>query len=109
MTAGGVLSPARDGVRLAVRVTPRARRNGLGGIVIDAGGKARLKITVTAPPEDGKANAATIALLAKSWRIPKNTLSVIGGASARNKIIRIAGDAEEIMEQIREYLETISG
>ncbi|WP_134678764.1 DUF167 domain-containing protein [Paracoccus ravus] len=74
---------ARSGAEIAVRVTPRASRNALtlDGDVI--------RIHVTAVPEDGKANAAVIKLLAKSLGVAKSRLVLIRGASARDKVFRI--------------------
>jgi uncharacterized protein YggU (UPF0235/DUF167 family) len=47
---------------------------------------------VTAPPADGAANEAVIALLAREWRLPRSALSVVAGAGDRRKTIRIDGD-----------------
>lgn len=77
---------------LRVRVTPRASRNGLGEVIALPDGPA-LKLTVTAAPEDGKANAAVLKLLAKALRLPKTSLSVTAGTTARSKTIFIPGDA----------------
>ena len=51
-----------------------------------------IRVSVTAAPEDGKANAAVIALLAKTWRVPRRAITVIRGSAARHKTIRIEGD-----------------
>ena len=58
----------------------------------EADGGVALKAAVTAPPEDGKANAALVALLAKAWRVPKSAISVIAGASDRRKTLLVEGD-----------------
>ncbi len=70
------------------------------GIVMDADGGARLKVAVTAPPEDGKANQAVIALLAKKWRMPRRAFTITAGSAARRKNLLIAGDGEELMQRI---------
>jgi uncharacterized protein YggU (UPF0235/DUF167 family) len=76
-----------------VKVTPKARRNAIGGSIADpAAGPLRLKVAVTAPPADGAANEAVIALLAREWRLPRSALSVVAGAGDRRKTIRIDGD-----------------
>ena len=97
----GPLVPAADGVRLALRVTPGAGRNAISGRVEMPPGEWRLKVSVTAPPEDGKANEAVIRLLAKAWRLPKTSFRVIAGATDRNKLFHIAGDAAELMARLQ--------
>jgi hypothetical protein len=76
-----------------VRLTPKAGANRIDGIAADAAGACALKARVTAAPESGKANAALLKLLAKSWKLPKSSLSIAGGAKDRNKVIHIAGDS----------------
>jgi uncharacterized protein (TIGR00251 family) len=79
------------GLRLRARVTPRAGRDRLDGLIDLPDGPA-LKIAVSAPPEDGKANAALCKLLAKFFGTAKTKITVLSGASARLKQIEIAGD-----------------
>ncbi len=98
--SGTPFSLAEDGVRVALRVSPRAAGNRIEGIAPDAGGKAVLKIAVTAPPEGGKANQAVITLLAKTWRVPKQSLRITAGAAARRKVLHVAGDGKELMRRI---------
>ena len=81
----------QDGVRLRLKVRPQARRAGIEGVVADRDGEA-LAISVTAAPEDGKANTAVIALLAKALDVAKSTISVTHGAATRRKTIHVAGD-----------------
>jgi uncharacterized protein (TIGR00251 family) len=78
-------------MRLRVRVTPRASRDRLEGVIDRPDGPA-LKIAVSAPPEDGKANAAVCKLLAKFLRTAKSNIAVVSGASARTKQLEITGD-----------------
>jgi len=80
-----------EGLRLALRVTPRARREGIGLPLARPDG-ARLEIAVSAPPEDGKANAAVIALLAKALGVAKGDIRVVHGGGSRLKLVSIAGD-----------------
>ena len=61
--------PVADGVRVAVRLTPKASRNAIAGIAESGQGEAVLKVMVTAVPEAGKANEALIKLLAKEWGV----------------------------------------
>jgi uncharacterized protein (TIGR00251 family) len=88
------------GVTIEVRAQPRARRTAL-----ECSGGA-LKAQVTAPAEDGRANAAVIDLLAATWRVPKSAFAVTRGATSRDKVISIAGEpallAAKIMDWARE-------
>jgi uncharacterized protein len=79
-----------------VRLTPKASRNRIEGVVADADGGGALKVSVTAPPEDGKANAALIALLAKSWKLAKRDFTITAGATDRRKLLFIEADPEQI-------------
>jgi len=92
VTGTGPVRRTEGGVTVALRVQPRARRAAIEGIVTDADGGAALKVAVTAPPEDGKANAAVVALLARAWRVPKGAVTVIRGAAARHKTVRVEGE-----------------
>lgn len=74
---------AQDGAEIAVRVTPRASRN-----AIVAEGDV-LRVYVTCVPEDGKANAAVVKLLAKAMGVAKSRLSLIRGATSRDKLFRV--------------------
>ena len=76
---------------LTVRVTPKASRNGIQGVMATPDGAA-LKVAVTAPPDRGKANAAVTALLAKAFSIAKSNVVLTTGETDRRKIFRVAGD-----------------
>ncbi|MBP2292196.1 DUF167 family protein [Azospirillum rugosum] len=93
-----------DGVRLTLRVTPKASRNGISGLVDTASGAKALKVMVTAVPENGKANEAVVKLLAKAWKLPKTSLTVVAGATDRNKIVHVAGDPAELMRRLTALL-----
>ncbi|EJK84480.1 DUF167 domain-containing protein [Rhizobium sp. AP16] len=88
-------------VRLSVRLTPNGGRDAIDGIETGADGEAYLKVRVSAVPEKGKANKALIALLAKRLSIPKSSLSVISGDTARKKILRIDGDPEDLIGRLK--------
>lgn len=93
-----------DHVRLSVKLTPNAGRDGIDGAEPGADGETLLKARVTAVPEKGKANKALIELLAKSLKLPKSSISVISGDTARKKILRIDGDTEEIAGRLADLL-----
>jgi uncharacterized protein (TIGR00251 family) len=75
-----------DGCTLSVRLHPAARKNSVTGVHADA-----LKITLTAPPVDGKANDALIAFLAEALHLPGARVSLVAGATSRTKMVRITG------------------
>ena len=61
-----------------------------------------LKVAVTAPPVEGKANAACIELLAKLLKLPKSSFSIAAGQTSRNKVARISGiTADELCARLR--------
>jgi uncharacterized protein (TIGR00251 family) len=88
------------GIRLRLKVQPKARREGVIGWTPDPDGPEgkgwALKLSVGAPPEDGKANAAVIALLAKALGVAKSAISVVSGATDRRKLVEIRGDETEL-------------
>ena len=79
-----------DDVLIDILVQPRASRARLGPVVGD-----RLKVAVTAPPVDGKANAAVIEALSRALGIPRRRIEIAGGASSRRKTVRVADVARE--------------
>ena len=81
-----------DGVRIAVRLTPRARADRLDGVARLADGAAVLQVSVNAPPADGRANEALLSLLAKEWRLARRDLAIAAGQRSRRKSVHIAGD-----------------
>lgn len=79
-------------VRFEVRVSPRASRDGVGGVHDGA-----LKVKTTAPPVDGQANAAVIELVAKALRVPKRAVRIVGGDTSKSKRIEVDGvDADRV-------------
>jgi uncharacterized protein (TIGR00251 family) len=82
-------------VILAVRLTPRAGRDAIDGWALDGEGRPYLKVRVAAPPVEGEANQALIALLAKTLRRPKSAVTVVSGPAARLKRIEISGVTQE--------------
>ena len=69
-----------------MRVLPRARRSELTGMRAGA-----LVVRVAAPPVEGKANAAVCALLAERAGVPRSRVSIVRGAAARDKVVRVEG------------------
>ena len=76
---------------VTVRLTPKGGRDAIDGWALDEAGRPYLKVRVSAPPVDGGANAALIALLAKAVRRPRSAVSVLSGATARVKRIEFDG------------------
>jgi uncharacterized protein (TIGR00251 family) len=74
-------------MRVTVRVIPRSSKNALSREDEEGVLKARL----TAPPVDGAANAALVALLADKLLVPRRHISIVRGASSRQKIVEIEG------------------
>ncbi|MBX4958877.1 DUF167 domain-containing protein [Rhizobium lentis] len=93
-----------DHLRLAVRLTPNGGRNAIDGIEADGDGEALLRARVTSVPEKGKANKALILLIAQSLRIPKSSVSLASGETARKKILRIEGDPEDLVKKLEMLL-----
>lgn len=96
--------PAAGGVTVAVRLTPRASRNAVVGIGTGVGPAGReqavLKVMVTAVPESGRANEALVRLLAKEWKVPGSAITLVAGATDRNKILHVVGDPADLMTRL---------
>ena len=92
--------PIRDtpgGVTFQVRVQPRAKKNAIVGEVDEA-----LKLALTAPPVEGRANEACVKFLAEVLNVPRSSVTIASRAqTSRNKVIRVAGlTAEQVREAI---------
>lgn len=85
-------SATATGVVVTVRLTPRGGRDGLDGVATLADGQTVLKARVRAAPTEGEANAALVALLAKAAGVPKSSVGLIAGQTARIKRLAITGD-----------------
>lgn len=96
-----------EGLTVAVRVQPRARKVGILGLVERADGGRALKLGVTEPPEQGRANAAAIALLAKAWRLPKGDFAVVAGATSHDKTLLLLGSAESLLPRLKTWLDAL--
>jgi uncharacterized protein len=95
-----------DGILLFVRLTPKGGRDALDGLMYDGDGKAWLKARVSAVPEDGKANAALEALLAKIFGVSRGHVYVIVGQTARNKQVKITGDQKNLLTKLAATIST---
>jgi uncharacterized protein len=89
-----------DGVTVMVKVRPRSRRPGLQGVQASMAGP-RLKIAVTEAAEDGKANRAVCAMLAKALHRPQSSVQVVSGAANSEKLLAVTGDSAALVELLR--------
>ena len=76
----------KSGATFSLRVHPRARKNAITGILGDA-----LKLSLTAPPAEGRANDVCIGFLAEVLRLPRSSVTIAAGHGSRNKVVRVAG------------------
>jgi uncharacterized protein (TIGR00251 family) len=93
-----------DGVRLAVRLTPRAGRDALDGMFRAPDGRIALKIRIAAPPIEGAANTALIAYLAKALAVRKVDVTIASGATGRTKILHIAGEPHALVVRLTRWI-----
>lgn len=88
--------------RIRVRLTPRAARDEIAGWQADARRGELLRVRVTAPPVEGRANAALERLLADALGVPRSAVRVVSGARGREKTAAIDGlDQEEALRRLR--------
>lgn len=100
MTANTYFTTTPDGVVLHVRVTPNARDAGVDSVLARDDGTHVLALKVREVPDKGRATKAVIALLAKSLNVPKSSISVIRGQTARLKTLTITGNPAELTAKI---------
>jgi uncharacterized protein (TIGR00251 family) len=85
------------GATFQVKVHPRARRSAITGAVGDA-----LKLALTAPPVEGRANEACVKFLAEFLNVPRSSVTIAAGESSRQKLVRVAGvSAAQVEEKLR--------
>src|SRR5437588_12983056 len=96
------IQETRSGVRFSVKLQPRARKNAITGMVGEA-----LKLALTAPPVEGKANMAVVEFFADIFKIPRSSVTIASGETSRLKIIRISGLSKEAVKELlaRQVLE----
>lgn len=83
------------GLCFDVLVTPRASRERIGPLVGE-----RLKVAVTAPPVEGEANAALVAVLARALGVPRAAVSIVRGDGSRRKTVRVVGVGRGLVESL---------
>lgn len=94
-----MLRATADGVTLAVRAQPGAKKTAITGIHGE-GTTAHLKIAVHAPPIEGRANQALIVFLAGTFDVPKNSIEIISGESSRSKVFLLRGVTAKSAEEL---------
>lgn len=91
------LHDGKRGAALAVRVTPRASRNEIFGVLNDG----TVKIHLTAPPVEGQANEALLKFLAEVLGVPVSRLEIVAGKTGRDKLVSVLDmDAETVHKRI---------
>ncbi|MGB9105291.1 MAG: DUF167 domain-containing protein [Terriglobales bacterium] len=94
------INDTANGATFAVRLHPRAKKNAITGTLGDA-----LKISLTAPPLEGRANHACIELLADLLKLPRSSITIAAGQASRNKLIRISGvSAAGVEARLRRFV-----
>ncbi|HXI85392.1 MAG TPA: DUF167 domain-containing protein [Verrucomicrobiae bacterium] len=82
--------PQSQTITLSVRVTPRAKRN-----TVTKMKDGSVKVYVTAPPEDGRANEAVVETIAEWLGVKRRQVTIVSGATGRNKLVRLTGVSQE--------------
>ncbi len=95
------ISDSRRGAAITVKVTPRAKKTEVAGLMDDG----TIKIRVAAPPVEGAANEALIAFLAQTFGLPKAQIDIVAGAASERKLISLVGiSPEQVNDAIRRLL-----
>ncbi len=98
-------SVAADAVSLTVRLTPKADRDAIGGLIQMADGRTVLAARVRAVPENGKANKALAVLIAKRLKLAKSSVTLAGGATSRIKVLRIDDASQATLDRLAALVE----
>jgi uncharacterized protein (TIGR00251 family) len=85
---------------IAVRVTPRSSKPGIGGWRTGADGREELEVRVAEAPADGAANAAVTRLLAKALGVSRSEVTIISGETGRHKRIGLPFGEEEVRRKL---------
>lgn len=95
---------AAGGLRVRLRVQPGASREAVEGPIALPDGHLALSVRVHAPPDGGKANAALVKLLARTWKLPKSAINIVAGHGRRRKVLLVSGDPGALEARLREWL-----
>lgn len=87
-----------------VRVTPGARATMISGVVRDSDGRLLLAVRLAAKPVEDAANRALIDALAKLLQVPRSTVSLVSGETARTKRVRIAGNLDAVVQRLQQAI-----
>lgn len=90
-------------ISFAVRLTPKGGRDAIEGWASGADGQHYLKVRVSAPPHEGEANEALIALLACTLDVAKSKVRLVAGASARIKRVEVDGDPQALAARLAQW------
>lgn len=86
-----------EGATFVVKVHPRAHKDAVTGELGEA-----LKVSLTAPPAEGRANEALIEFLAELLQLPRSSVTIAAGQSSRNKVVRVRGlRAAQVEERLQ--------
>jgi hypothetical protein len=90
------ITPTATGVRLRLRIQPRASREEIAGAVGDA-----IRVRLTAPPVDGAANDALVRFLAARLKVPRSAVELVSGRTGRTKLVAVTGvSVEETVQRL---------
>jgi uncharacterized protein YggU (UPF0235/DUF167 family) len=104
MTGASPFTATGEGVRIAIRLTPKSSRDSLEGLGATRDGRPALAAKVRAAPEKGAANAALLALVARSLDLAPSRLSLVAGAKDRHKTVLVSGPPEATLRALEDWL-----
>jgi len=93
-----------EGLRIFIRLTPKGKKNALNALMAGVDGQMAFKISITAVPEKGKANAQLIKFLSKEWHVAKSDIKITAGVTDRHKTLLLTGDAKSLQQRLIEWM-----